>query len=641
MELLKEAIQRNKYYWLAVSLTIMLAYGFTLMNFSMGVDDESFDSYIFGGVLLSQGRWGGHIVKYIINIYDFIPLWRDFIGILLITLGITFWGYLIQKFSSNVINDNSITVFSCVAISCPIIADNFIFMMTTIEMGIILCLIPLALNFFFESVINKKHFKNLLFSGVLFILALAFSELAVVYFLFGVFMLILVTVYFSENKNDFSIPRVLLILLKGSLLIVVVLFLNSMITSALQSLFSVTASSYTSNYILYDFSSIGNFFDSFYRFLKVFFGLDFIWKHMGTYMAFIAAFLLLLYSFAFTIKNKKIIHLLIGVGCIFSAFSMYFITGNINLVHRIFVTNSVFTGFVFALTFMYFQNKHIFKIKLRVVTTLLIVFIVLNQTKYMNQVFYVDYQRYQLDLTKMNSIAEEIEKNNGGNSQKEIVFVGLPENYNLKLGDTEGYSIFQWDRFDGIQSELRNSSRIFRFMNLHGYNFKGLLEMDEQEIITNSVGMNQYPKDGFVKDFGDYLIVKLGPSAYELSELTLNEFYKRYIGDIKDVTFSKDWFSLEANILSLGGWAGVKGVKSSDINIQVALINDQRQYYLKTDLVIKEDDTSDVNGGLNTGYHIYSFDTNTLVSGTYDLVLIISDNKNKRLVPMGEVIQLP
>ncbi|MEK3880308.1 glucosyltransferase domain-containing protein [Paenibacillus sp. FSL M7-0420] len=630
--MLRNAIIRDKYYWVTVSLTIALAYGFTLTNFSMGVDDESFELYISDGGLLAQGRWGGYIARFVINTYDFLPFWRDLLGVLLIAIGITFWGYIIQKFSDNYFNNVAITVFACVAISCPLIADNFIFMLTTIEMGTVFCLIPLALNGFFEYTMQKRNFLKMLPSVFLCNCALAFSELAIVYFLFGVFMLCFISVNFSKSKTE------LLTLLKGLFFIAVVIFVNSIITSILQKIFSVAPSGYTSNYIKYDLSNVGTFMDSLSGFIKEFVGFKYIWHSMGIYMAFISALVLLIYSAMCFIKNKKISIFLSGLGCVFSAFSMYFITGNLHLVNRIFITNSVFTGFVAALIYMCFSNKEYFRIKFRIITTTLIVLIVLYQTKYMNQVFYVDYQRYQLDLAKMNSIAMELERYNAGNNRKEVVFIGLPENYNLKLGDTEGYSIFQWDRFSGIESELKKSGRIFRFMNLHGHNIKPLTEINEQEILNNAEGMECFPHEGYVKDVGKYLIVKLGPTAYEVSNLALSEFYKSYILDSTEVKYTKDWFSYEGNLLSMGGWAGINGDESPLIKIQVTLISKQRQYFLKTNTVSREDSSSE---GLNTGYHIYSFDTSNFEDGEYEVALIISDNLSEYVVKIGENIQIP
>jgi len=638
--LLKEAFQRNKYYWIAVFITSSLAYGFTLTNFSMGVDDESFDRYFMDGSLLAQGRWGAHITKFLVNTYDFLPFWRDFIGVLLIIAGITLWGYVIQKFSSNYFNNTSIIVFSCVAISCPLIADNFIFMMTTIEMGIVLFLVPLSINYFFEFAINQKSLYQLVISMGVLTYAISFTEAAVVFFLIGLFITCFVTVYFSENKDRYTTLKTILVLMKGFSVIVAVLVINSIITNILQIIFSVSPSGYTSNYIQYDFGSLRAFIESLLGFLEIFFGFSYIGDNLGVYMAFLAGVLILLYSTVFSIMKKKIIYVLLGTGCVLAAFSMYFITGNVHLVDRIFITHSIFTGFVTALLYMYFQGKRLYVVNFGKIMGLIVVLIVLYQTKDMNKVFYTDYLRYQLDIAKMNSIAEEIEKHNGDDIEKEVVFIGLPENYNLKLGDTEGYSIFQWDRTYGLQSELKNSGRIFRFMNLHGYDFNQLEEMDEQEIINRAGAMPEYPEDGYVKDFGEYLIVKIGPAPYETSELTLSEFYKIYNNDTNGVNYTKDWFSYEENILTVGGWGSINGVKASETSIQVALINDERQYFLKTDNEIKEGISVDNGEGLNNGYRIFSFATNTLVSGTYDVVLIFNEVDKKRVISLGETIQI-
>ncbi|GJM73201.1 hypothetical protein HMSSN036_54170 [Paenibacillus macerans] len=81
-------------------------------------------------------------------------------------------------------------------------------------------------------------------------------------------------------------------------------------------------------------------------------------------MAFSASVLLFIYSVGVSIKYKQYLYMLLGLGCVFAAYSMYFLTGNIYLVNRIFITNSVFVGFVAALFYMFFYHKHYLKIKI-------------------------------------------------------------------------------------------------------------------------------------------------------------------------------------------------------------------------------------------------------------------------------------
>lgn len=59
---------------------------------------------------------------------------------------------------------------------------------------------------------------------------------------------------------------------------------------------------------------------------------------------------------------------------------------------------------------------------------------------------------------------------------------------------------------------------------------------------------------------------------------------------------------------------------------------------MKTNTVSREDSSSE---GLNTGYHIYSFDTSNFEDGEYEVALIISDNLSEYVVKIGENIQIP
>ncbi|WP_334072099.1 MULTISPECIES: glucosyltransferase domain-containing protein [Paenibacillus] len=633
----KEAFSRNKYYWIAITLTVLLAYGFTLTNFSMGVDDESFERYFFEGMLLAQGRWGAHITKFIFNTYEFLPFWRDFIGVLLITTGVTLWGYIIQKFSGNFFNNASIIVFSCVAVSAPYIADIFIFMTTTVETGLVLCLVPISLNSFYEYAFNKKSLKYIFISIVSLLYALSFSELAVVYFLIGIFISCFVTALYTENKDLNKFQGVFLVLLKALGLIAFVIFLNSNVVLLLQLFFSVEPSGYTANYIKYDLSSFKSLLGSLLEFISNFAHPSFLIKKIGSLMAFSASIFLFIYSVGVSIKYKRFMYMFLGLGCILAAYSMYFLTGNVYLVNRIFITNSVFVGFVAALLYMFFYHKHYLKIKFRGATILLIIFVILIQTKSMNQVFYTDYLRYQIDIAKMNSIVTEIDKYQTDDGvRKKLVFIGAPPSFNLKLGDTEGYSMFQWDRTWGLESELRNSSRIFRFMNLHGYDVKEFENFDDKEIIARAGAMSYYPKEGYVKDFGDYLLVKLGPTPYEISELSRQEFYKKFNTSDFNIEYTIDWFAYQNNILSIGGWGSIDGVSPKDTIIKVALVSDKRQYLLTTDSRKEDNDEEILN--LKSGYRVLSLPTGTLEKGKYDVVLIFDTPNGRTLKNIKDTI---
>ena len=71
--------------WWIIALVVVLSYGFLLTNQSIGIDDENFDFYFKNNGIVAAGRWGSWLLYKIFNTYDYFPVWRDFIAILILT----------------------------------------------------------------------------------------------------------------------------------------------------------------------------------------------------------------------------------------------------------------------------------------------------------------------------------------------------------------------------------------------------------------------------------------------------------------------------------------------------------------------------------------------------------------------------
>jgi len=636
-EMFRNALRRNRIYWAFTIITSLLMYGFTLTHFSIGVDDESFYRFFFKGDFLAQGRWGGHVTKYIFNSYEFLPFWRDFIAVVLIVIGITLWGYLIQKKSNNYFNNSSVVVFSCVAISCPFFVDNFIFMMTTVEMGLVLCLTAISLNLFVESVEHNDFVKKGIPIVLITTLGLAFSELTVVYFLIGIFIMLFISLF--SSVKELKIKEITNTVVKGIIVIVLSLLLNSLIKFTLQMIYGVIPSDYTLRQIVYDFGSLKGLYSSLQMSFLSILNSYLSGKHIGPWITFLLSIVFFIYSLYLSIRRRKITYVLLCLGCIMAAYSMYFITGNENLAKRVFITNSIYNAFLVSLLFVFLQKTFNLSI-IKKLSVILVVILVFYQSKYVNQVFFVDYLRYQYDVEKMHRIAEEVTKVQNGR-HKGLVFIGKPEDYNLKIGEVEGYSIFQWDRFAGPQSEFK-SDRIFRFMNMHGYFFEEKDVFDRQSVIDQSRDMPSYPLEGFVKDEEDYIIVKIGEAPYQMKKYTGQDFKKDYENNSVELIGNADFFSYHNNLLTVYGWGIKSGIDSGNIKKQVALVNNERQYFLKTDSIFRTDVNDQFNDGTDyrySGYSVSSLSTEGFISGDYEIILIF-DSGIKEYISLGKTIHV-
>lgn len=518
--MIKTVLNRGKLYWICVSITAALCYGFTLTNFSVGVDDERFKIFSTRGEWAAQGRWGSYVTKYLFNSYEFLPFWRDFIAVLLMIFGVTLWCYFIQKYSNDFFNKNSLIVFACVAISFPYIASAFILEMLTIEIGLIFALSALSLLFaakFFikasENDLPKHTWKYLIVSILLLTYAISFYETSCSFFLTGIFILCIILSSTSSNKNEYSTKKCIGIFFSLIFVLLASIILWKIIGVLVVKTLSMQMSGYTNHMIAYDKN---NLFQSFITFVPNWFKM--LIQNAATDMAdftfIFSTVVVIAISTYLSIKNKKWIILLFGIGCVLSAQSMYFLTGYLWLAKRSLYSMCVLTGFACALLFAVLENVHVGKLKLRNVVAFVMVLIVFYQSKSLNQVFFTDYLRYQMDISTMNTIALEIEKTQSENTKKPVAFVGALNEYNLKLGDIEGHTLFMWDRIYTVDQELA-SVRIFDFMNMHGYNIQKAENVNPEKLKKQILDMPTYPRNGYVKDCGDYIIVKIGKSQLE------------------------------------------------------------------------------------------------------------------------------
>lgn len=140
---------------------------------------------------------------------------------------------------------------------------------------------------------------------------------------------------------------------------------------------------------------------------------------------------------------------------------------------------------------------------------LLITMLVLWQTRDLNQWFYNEYIKYQKDLKVAYQLAEDIEKNSN-NLNKPIVFIGDFEKdfyaINTPIGSqSNGLSVLWW----GKDAFEENGTELIKFIDSLGYNFRIPTDAQCEEASKLSKEMNTYPKEGYIKEFEDFIVVKI------------------------------------------------------------------------------------------------------------------------------------
>ncbi len=500
----------SKYYYLCISFVVILCYGFTLTNFSMGIDDEAFKAYFENNSLLYQGRWGYVILKRIFNSYEFLPLWRDLIAICLIVAGLTMFNFILKTYTNNLWNNTLSIIFTCISISFPYIASMFVFMMTTIETGMVYLLVSFSLHFYFCWHFKKKHWINLIYSIGTLTFAISFSETSPVIFLLIFFITCFLRTLITNEES--KLTKVLLSILKIFILIFISIVFWEIVKIILQKILNVPNSSYVNNYITYNFSGVVPFLNSLKHFIVTQFNtiiagfkLDYATKTVS-----LSIFVTLISIIFLAIKNKKISIFIYGICILISAFALSIVTGNPSLPHRALTCLSFLVSFAFCLLYIIFRNISIKKFKFKYIVLFLVIVNIFYQSKQMNRTFFIDYKGYQYDITMASQIYHDLKAVTDNNK---VIFVGTPPDFNQVVEPSVGNSLFVWDRHELLQLELR-STRLYEFFKQHGYDIYPT-EYDIGNLKTQINGMPNWPKTGSIKDCKDYTIIKLGKSFLE------------------------------------------------------------------------------------------------------------------------------
>jgi len=276
----------------------------------------------------------------------------------------------------------------------------------------------------------------------------------------------------------------------------------------------------------------------------------------------LSVLILMCIAMVFTIKLRNVAILLLGILIIIAAFALYFITGNINLPIRTLVGLAFFPAFCFSLLFIVSKDIKWRKIKPVYLLSLIIVSMVLSQSKIMNESFFVNYMRYQRDCTKLTSIMSDVYKVTGPYESKPIFLLGqAPEydfsSYSYIKDGVVGLSIFNWWERLSLDGEIA-STRVRSFAQMHGYSLPMPVNYNIGELSVRVRPMKYWPQDGSIEEFPEYIIVKMGPSSLDSHSETIlgtsEDFLKKYNSASLDIDFNPETLTENETEVDLGGW---------------------------------------------------------------------------------------
>lgn len=169
----------KKFFSIPLIIIVILGYGFSMFNRTIGVDDFLRDHYVGSGRIALSGRWGGVVWVKLLGCQDFTPFVDRFVAVLMLMVAAILFCFLLYSISKS----KSIipyTVAACFFVSYPLINEIWEYCGANFFVTGGLALSTLTLLVLRN---NQHNIKWLAISGLLLLLPISSYESAIFYYM--------------------------------------------------------------------------------------------------------------------------------------------------------------------------------------------------------------------------------------------------------------------------------------------------------------------------------------------------------------------------------------------------------------------------------------------------------------------------
>lgn len=502
---LTQDIFANKTLVFLVILVTVLCFGFTVTNFSIGVDDPARDYYLYSnsvGTMIQQGRLMHVAFNYLTHTVRFIPFFTDFVGASLYALSALLFCALFQYVSDNRFGTAALAAFCTVYISNSVIAEKYIYHLDVIVTILSYCLCALALMYAYRFVKEKKGSMFLLSCVSLMGALGSYESFGFVYFcgVFAIFILEIIV-----KKEYWTFWSILCDGLKYALVLCVSMIAYYALVELMQMI-----THQNDIFIRYNFWA-----DSGEGIVKTFlmatenivrYFLDSIQSRYMPVLVFgmLSAVGFALFAFL-TVRLKNPWLVLCYCALWLGNFLIHYANGN--FIARGAQTFCLFTGFVILILVDVTLCRNV----LKQIVCCLVTLLVFVQSADMNRWFYNDYVRYQKESFVIHSVATRLVAE--CDLSKSVVFTNNPD---FRYFDTQMYpgrqvngnSVLYWSVYAWEDPTQPFVTELFR---MHGYDF--VRSPDEEQFAQAHIAaesMPSWPQEGYLQEFDDFIVVNFG-----------------------------------------------------------------------------------------------------------------------------------
>lgn len=557
MELLNDikSFFRCKSYVVILALIAACAYGFTVTHPAIGMDDTAVSLYYEEGLGLSYvNRWSLFVINKVFRIGTFMPWLVELVSVLILMLSVTMWCVLWRKICEPIVELplwNYVFVAG-IFLSCPLIAEVYTFYLHNgvctgygVTAGALLCLLK-SLE---REITKRQRIAQIVISSALLTFAMGFYEsFVIVYMMGGVMVFFLLRSLYGKKNGALRYEnRILPWMCNGFFAVALGIVLRFAILGLLKAVCHLDR--LESYGVLYQ-KFFGDLFQSegeFTMLLKRFFMKYYVHAICYLPITVLVGTLLLIavYSLYSGIRKRDFALPLCGAAIVLLPVLMSIVEGMATRYRSAqYVPLVGAFGVLLILIELRLRN---FRKCLSAISCILMGILIYNQCADMNKWFWLDYLKYQNAREVMEQIAYDLEKEY--DITKPIIFRGgygvpyeiskyayvsfssteyrwicaltdwfdphlkekyfAPDGRGYVFAETPAISVLQW----GVTAFDGTSGQLIEFWRMHGYgSFRcetDLNKIEEAERIRTEENIAAYPKNGYIRECEEYIIVNL------------------------------------------------------------------------------------------------------------------------------------
>lgn len=531
---------QHKLFGISLGLSALLSYGFLLTHETVGIDDTAYALYFEDGLAAIAGRWLLFLLNKILHISDFGPFVLDFCGVVFLTGAAVVLSILLRRILRDRVPLMGYVFFACFLVANPIWAEVFTYYLHN-GLGLGYFLTGASLFLFMEGIWQRKK-RLLACSALLLWGAIGCYESLMVVWLVGLFLLLLAGQLAGEKQ------RVVLRLLTGACVMLAAMVLRSLWIPVLDLIFhldpvkGILRTRSLGEMLVWMTDAEGR--ASFVMALKrayVMYGA-FACAYYPVFLFVLGAAALVITGLVRSIRKKEAWSILLALGALISCFLLIPIEGTVTL-YRSAQFLPLICGFgALCLSLLAAHGRRWVKGR-KAGAAVLLGILLFNQCVDMNQWFYLDYLKYEDAKNTMNRIAYDLEK--AYDLTKPVIFTGsyqVPRSiaqpayvpygsetfyrinrltqwldphllekfyreYGVWVAQTPELSVIEWGR-----EAFDNNRELAKFFAMHGHFFRPVEDMElirEAKDRAYELELPAFPREGYIRDMGDYIIVNL------------------------------------------------------------------------------------------------------------------------------------